>query len=63
MVIHAKNHGLKPAARTFATTPKTVRKWLYRFKEGGYQALADASRRPHTSPRAIQGDLAKKSWL
>ncbi|MDP2696130.1 MAG: helix-turn-helix domain-containing protein, partial [bacterium] len=60
MVIHAKEHGVKPTARLYATTPKTVRKWLYRYGEGGYQALADVSHRPHSSPRAIQDDLAKK---
>lgn len=60
MVIHAKEHGVKPTARLYATTPKTVRKWLYRYEEGGYQALADISRRPHSSPQAIQNDLAKK---
>ncbi len=60
MIIYAKVHGVKPAAITFATTPKTVRKWLYRHDKGGYQALSDFSRRPLSSPRAIQKDLAKK---
>ena len=53
MVIHAKEHGVKPTARLYATSPKTVRKWLTRFIEGGYQALADLSRRPHYSPNAV----------
>jgi len=52
MVIYAKEHGVKPAARVYRTGPKTVRKWLRRFTEGGYQALGDLSRRPHTSPGA-----------
>jgi hypothetical protein len=56
MVIHAKEHGVKPAARLYATSPKTVRKWLLRFIEGGYQALGDVSRRPHFSPGAISDD-------
>jgi len=60
MVVYAKERGIKPAARMYATTPKTVRKWVVRFEEGGYQALADASRRPHNCPGAIQDDLAKK---
>ena len=60
MVIHAKEHGVKPAARRYATSPKTVRKWLLRFIEGGYQALDDLSRCPHFSPRAISDDRAKK---
>ena len=57
MVIYAKEHGVKPTARLYTTTPKTVRKWLYRYEEGGYQALEDLSRRPHHSPQAIQNDL------
>jgi hypothetical protein len=56
MVVHAKEHGIKPAARRYATGPKTVRKWLLRFIEGSYQALDDVSRRPHFSPRAILDD-------
>jgi len=59
MVIYAKEHGIKPAARLYATTPKTVRKWLLRFIEDGYQALDDLSRRPHHSPRAVPEDDAK----
>ena len=60
MVIHAREHGVKPTARLYATSPKTVRKWFLRFIEGGYQALGDLSRRPHFSPRAIQDDEAQK---
>ena len=60
MVIHAREHGVKPTARLYAASPKTVRKWLVRFIEGGYQALSDVSRRPHSSPRAIQNDLERK---
>ena len=60
MVIYAQEHGVKPTAKLYATGPKTVRKWARRFYEGGYAALADMSRRPHSSPRAIQDDLAKK---
>jgi transposase len=59
MVIHARVHGVKPTARAYATTPKTVRKWLVRFIEDGYQALDDMSRRPHRSPRAVPEDDAK----
>jgi len=59
MVIYAKEHGVKPTARLYATTPKTVRKWLVRFIEDGYQALDDMSRRPHYSPLAVPKDDAK----
>ena len=60
MVIYAKEHGVKPTAKLYATTPKTVRKWLVRFIDGGYQALNDISRRPHASPKAIHDNLQKK---
>jgi hypothetical protein len=53
MVIHAKEHGVKPTAKLYATIPKVVRKWLLRFAVGGYQELADISRRPHYSPKAV----------
>lgn len=60
MVIYAKEHGVKPAARLYATGPKTVRKWIRRFDEGGYQALADMSRKPLCSPNAISIHDSKK---
>jgi len=60
MVIHARVHGVKPTARAYATSPKTVRKWFLRFIEGGYQALGDLSRQPHISPRAIPDDEAQR---
>ena len=53
MVIYAKEHGIKPAARTYAATPKTIRKWVDRFNRGSYQDLNDLSRRPHHSPNAL----------
>ena len=60
MVIYAKEHGVKPTARLYATTPKTVRKWFVNLIEGGYPALDDLSRRPHVSPRAVPDAQAKK---
>lgn len=52
MVQHAKTHGVKPTARTFCTTPKTVRKWLRRF-DGTLRSLADHSRRPRRRPQKL----------
>lgn len=46
MVQFAQKYGVKPAARMFGSTPKTVRKWLRRWESGGYQALVDESRAP-----------------
>jgi transposase len=52
LVLYAKSHGIKPAARAFATTVKTVRKWLRRF-DGTVDSLGAASRRPHRQPRKL----------
>ena len=60
MIIYAQEHGVKPTAKLHATGPKTVRKWLKRYKDGGYQALGDMSRRPHHSPKATPSDLIEK---
>jgi len=60
MVIYAKEHGIKPTARFYATTPKTVRKWVKRFNNDGYMALDDLSHRPHNSPLATPHHLVEK---
>ncbi len=57
MVQYALSRGVKPTARVFGTSPPVVRKWLTRFKEQGYAALSDLSRRPHHSPRATPEDI------
>ena len=38
------------AARQFNTTPKTVAKWVKRFRGEGVEGLRDRSSRPHSSP-------------
>ncbi len=38
------------AARQFNTTPKTVAKWVGRFRAGGVDGLRDRSSRPLSSP-------------
>ena len=38
------------AARRFNTTPKTVAKWVSRFRTGGVPGLHDRSSAPHVSP-------------
>jgi transposase len=54
MIRYAREHGIKPAARMFQTTPKTVRKWLHRFEEEKKPGLQDRSKRPRTSPNQIK---------
>jgi len=38
------------AADLFNTTPKTVAKWVKRFRAEGVEGLRDRSSRPHSSP-------------
>lgn len=53
IVRYAQQHGVKPAARAFATTPKTVRKWLRRWQPGTLNGLDDLSRAPKNPATAI----------
>lgn len=52
MVVAAEKQGIKPTARDFKVSRTTVKKWLRRWREEGYQGLADRSRRPKASPLA-----------
>ena len=42
--------GVKPTARLFDTTPKTVRKWLSRFRQERLAGLNELPRIPHHCP-------------
>jgi len=53
LVLFAKEHGVKPAARAFGLTPKIVRKWVRRWQPGSKQGLADQSRAPKHPARRI----------
>ena len=61
MALYAKDHGVKPAARAFKVTPKTVRKWLARF-DGKIASLDAHSRAPHARPRKL-GKVAEAKIL
>ena len=52
MVLAVVDGGLTraAAAQAFNTTPKTVGKWVRRFREGGAEALRDRSSRPLSMP-------------
>jgi len=52
MALYAKEHGVKPAARVFKTTAKTVRKWRTRFN-GKLASLQEQSRAPRRRPRRL----------
>ncbi len=57
MVQCALLEGIKPAARSFHTSPPIVRKWVGRFKTEGYGGLHERSHRPHHSPRETSQTL------
>jgi transposase len=61
MALYAKDHGVKPAARAFKVTAKTVRKWLARF-DGKIASLDARSRAPLTRPRKL-GKVAEARIL
>src|ERR1700687_6329446 len=68
LVQHARQHGIKPTARAFATTVPTVRKWLRRFQQHGPSGLREHSRAhrhcPHkTSSKIEQQVLALRRKL
>ena len=62
MVQYALDHGVKPAARAFATTPKTVRKWVSRYRQERLGGLNELPRIPlrctHKTPIALQRRIA-----
>lgn len=52
MALYARDHGLKPAARAFHCSVKTVRKWARRF-DGKLDSLTELSRAPKRRPRKL----------
>jgi len=50
LVIHAREHGVRPAARAFGCSRNTVRKWLRRYELNGRRGLEELSRAPHRRP-------------
>jgi len=60
LVTHARQHGIKAAARAFRTTVRTVRKWLRRYARQGLKGLQELSRAPRSCPHKIQGELAAR---
>ncbi len=62
VVRYAAEYGVKPAARKFETTVKTVRKWLNRWRDDNHSraSLSDHSRAPKTCPHKTPPALEKK---
>jgi transposase-like protein len=63
MVRYAISDGIKPAARAFSTTPKTVRKWLNRYKQERLSGLNELPRIalscPHKTPAVMERRIIK----
>ena len=60
LVLHARQHGIKAAARAFRTTVPTVRKWVRRHQAQGLKGLQERSRAPHSCPHKIGGERAQQ---
>ncbi len=56
----AKEQGVKPAARQFSTTPKTVRKWLSRWDQKTLDSLQELSRAPKNPARKILPEIRQR---
>lgn len=61
LVRAAREHGVKPAARAFGTTPKTVRKWLGRWQPGSLRGLQDRSRVPKAPARRLPEEARQRA--
>ena len=61
MVESARQRGIKPTARLYATTAPTVRKWLRRYQQRGPSGLRELSRarlqQSQKTPPAIEAQL------
>src|SRR5713101_3558530 len=60
LVESARQRGLKPTARLFATTVPTVRKWLRRYQQHGPSGLVEHSRAPHRQPRKTSPQIEQR---
>jgi transposase len=60
LVEYAVKHSIKGAAKHFACSRNTVRKWLRRWKEEGPKGLRNRSRRPKRSPNKTPKALEDK---
>jgi transposase-like protein len=57
LVAHARQHGIKDAARAFGCARNTVRKWLRRYQSGKPSSLVEHSRRPHRCPHQTRSSV------
>ena len=60
IIKYARQHGIKPAARLFDTTPKTVRKWFRRYEQERLAGLNELPRIPLNCPHKTSAALERK---
>jgi len=60
MCRYATQYGVKPAAHHFATTVKTVRKWLSRWDGKSLAGLEDRSKAPKSCPHRIAREVEER---
>jgi len=60
IVKSAIEHGVKPTAELFGTTPKTVRKWLNRYRQERLSGLNELPRIPLSCPHKTSSNLQRK---
>lgn len=60
LIHHALVYGVKPTARVFATTAKTVRKWLRRYRQEHLAGLDELPRIPLNCPHKTSPLLERK---
>jgi len=60
MVKFGLKFGVKPTAKDYGCSPKTVRKWVHRFETEGLSGLKDRSKRPKHSPLKCDFAFEKK---
>ena len=61
LVVH-RGQTLKAAAAAFSVCPKTVRKWVARYRSGGAASLQDRSSRPTHSPTQTAPARRQEVW-
>jgi len=60
LVESARERGIKPTARLFATSALTVRKWWRRYQQQGPSGLKEHSRAPHHSPLRTSAEIEEQ---
>jgi transposase len=64
MVQYALVHGVKPTAKTYDTSPQTVRLWLRRYREEGLSGLKELPRKrktehPQATPKEVEQTITQ----